>query len=98
MHAQSGVRVRQQISVVLAWAVGSGYRTDNPCGSALNAVMPLKPSKSQNHKALPYQQVLDALARVRVADRWIGERLLLEFLVLTAVRTNEARGATLVGD
>ena len=90
---KSVVRVRQQISVVLAWAVGSGFRTDNPCGSALDAVMPLKPTKSGYHQALPHDQVSDALVRARVADRWIGERLLLEFLVLTAVRTNEARGA-----
>ena len=90
---KSVVRVRQQISVVLAWARGSGFRTDNPCGSALDAVMPLKPTKSGYHQALPHDQVSDALVRVRVADRWIGERLLLEFLVLTAVRTNEARGA-----
>ena len=90
---KSVVRVRQQISVVLAWAVGSGYRTDNPCGSALDAVMPLALPESDSHAALPYDQVLDALVRVRTSDRWIGERLLLEFLVLTAVRTNEARGA-----
>ena len=55
--------------------------------------MPLKPTKSGYHQALPHDQVSDALVRARVADRWIGERLLLEFLVLTAVRTNEARGA-----
>ena len=89
---KSVVRVRQQISVVLAWALGSGFRTDNPCGSALDAVMKLKPTKSGYHQALPHDQVSDALARVRVAGRWVGERLLLEFLVLTAVRTNEARG------
>ena len=49
--------------------------------------------EAENHQFLPYGRVSDALARVRAADRWIGERLLLEFLVLTAVRTNEARGA-----
>ena len=90
---KSVVRVRQQISVVLAWAVGSGFRTDNPCGPALDAVLQLEPTKSGYHQALPHDQVSDALVRARVADRWIGERLLLEFLVLTAVRTHEARGA-----
>ena len=90
---KSVVRVRQQISVVLAWARGSGFRPDNPCGPALDAVLQLDPTKSGYHQALPHDQVSDALVRVRVADRWIGERLLLEFLVLTAVRTNEARGA-----
>ena len=92
-HRKSVVRVRQQISAVLAWALGSGYRTDNPCGPALAAVMPFTPPESDYHKALPYHEVPDALALVRIADRWIGERLLMEFIVLTAVRTNEARGA-----
>ena len=32
-------------------------------------------------------------ARDRAADAWIGQRLLLEFLILTVARTNEARGA-----
>ena len=86
-------RVRQQISAVLSWAVGMGYRTDDPCGAALDALMPGKPPPSDYHPALPYAQVPAALARARASERWIGERLLLEFLVLTAVRTNEARGA-----
>ena len=86
-------RVRQMISVVLSWAVGSGYRTHDPCGAALAAMLPDRTPESEHHDALPYAQVPDALAHVRVTDRWIGERLLLEFLVLTAVRTNEARGA-----
>ena len=34
-----------------------------------------------------------ALARVHSSDVWSGTRLLMEFLVLTVVRTNEARGA-----
>ena len=85
-------RVRQQISAVLSWAVGLKYRSDDPCGSPLKALLPGALPESEYHRALPYEQV-PALDRARVADRWIGERLLLEFLVLTAVRTNEARGA-----
>ena len=46
-----------------------------------------------HHRALPFQDVPVALARVRACDAWIGTRLLFEYLVLTAVRTNEARGA-----
>ena len=55
--------------------------------------MPGKAPESDNHRALPYAEVSDALTSVRGSHRWIGERLLFEFLVLTAVRTNEARGA-----
>ena len=86
-------RVRQQIAAVTAWAVGQGYRPYDPCGSALDAVTPSDVVSDKHHRALPYAQVSDALAIVRGCDAWVGTRLLLEFLVLTAVRTNEARQA-----
>ena len=61
-------RVRQQISAVLSWAVGLGYRTDDPCGAALDALMPEKAPASENHPALPFGQVSAALDRVRGSD------------------------------
>ena len=86
-------KVRQQIAAVTAWAVGQGYRPYDPCGPALDAVSPSDVVSDENHQALPYAQVAEALAIVRGCDAWVGTRLLLEFLVLTAVRTNEARQA-----
>ena len=86
-------RVRHQIGVVTAWAVGLGYRQHDPCGPALDKVMPDISTKVEHHRALPYGEVPCALASVSASDAWIGTRLFLEFLVLTAVRTNEARGA-----
>ena len=86
-------RVRQQIAAVTAWAVGQGYRPYDPCGSALDAVTPPDTVSDENHPALPYADVSEALAIVRGCDAWTGTKLLLEFLVLTAVRTNEARQA-----
>ena len=55
--------------------------------------MPDISTKVEHHRALPYGEVPCALASVRASDAWIGTRLFFEFLVLTAVRTNEARGA-----
>ena len=86
-------KVRQQIAAVTAWAVGQGYRPYDPCGPALDAVSPSDVVSDENHQALPYAQVAEALAIVRGCDAWTGTRLLLEFLVLTVVRTNEARQA-----
>ena len=86
-------QVRQQIAAVTAWAVGQGYRQYDPCGSALDAVTPSDSVSDDHHRALPYAQVSEALAIVRACDAWTGTKLLLEFVVLTAVRTNEARGA-----
>ena len=90
---KSESRVRHQIGVVTAWAVGRGYRQHDPCGSALDAVMPVISPEVEHHLALPYADVPSALAFVRASDAWIGTRLFFEFLVLTAVRTNEVRGA-----
>ena len=92
LPSRSVTPVSRHISAVLEWSVTLGHRTHNPCASVLKQVMP-KPPPARNFRALPYAQVPAALARARESERWIGERLLLEFLVLTAVRSNEARGA-----
>ena len=48
---------------------------------------------TEHHRALPHAQVGVALDAVRVCDAWEGRRLVFEFLVLTAMRGGEARGA-----
>ena len=86
-------RIRQYVGAVTSWAVGQGYRRDDPCGSSLDAVMRGTAWPTRSHSALPYRYMPAAVAIVRGANEWIGTRFLFEFLVLTAVRTNEARGA-----
>jgi integrase len=44
-------------------------------------------------KALPYPEVSRCLATVRASGAWIGTKLALEFLVLTAARSGEVRMA-----
>ena len=85
-------RVRQRIAVVLKWAVVNGYRADNPA-ELITGLLPSTESRHTHHRALPYAEVPRALAAVRRCDAWPGTKLLFEFLVLTAVRTEEARGA-----
>ena len=85
-------RVRQRIAVVLKWAVVNGYRADNPA-ELITGLLPSTESRHTHHRALPYAEVPRALAAVRQCDAWPGTKLLFEFLVLTAVRTAEARGA-----
>ena len=45
-------------------------------------------------RALPYQQVAAALATVEASGASLAAKLCLRFLVLTAARSGEARGAT----
>ena len=47
-----------------------------------------------NHRALPHGEVADAVATVAGTDAWTGTRLAFRFLVLTAARNGEVRGAT----
>ena len=86
-------RVRQRIGAVMRWAIAQGYRADNPAGDAITAALPRNGRQSRHFKALPHGEVATALATVRESSCTAGVRLSLEFLVLTAVRSGEVRGA-----
>ena len=86
-------RVRQRIGVVMRWAIAQGHRADNPAGDAITAALPRNGRQSRHFKALPHGEVATALATVRESSSAAGVRLSLEFLVLTAARSGEVRGA-----
>ena len=83
--------LRWRVGAVMRWVVRQGYRTDNPVDALADEFRGGPPT--EYHPALHYAHVSSALATVRAAGVWIGLQLFFEFLVLTAVRTNEARGA-----
>ena len=88
-------KVRQRIRGTMDWAIANGHRRDaNPAGEAINAAMPAR-GKATHHKALPYREVPAAVAKVRECDAPMMARLALEFVILTAVRSGEARAAEL---
>ena len=91
--AVTASRVRQRIGAVMRWAIAQGYRADNPAGDAITAALPRNGRQSRHFKALPHGEVATALATVRESSSAAGVRLSLEFLVLTAVRSGEVRGA-----
>jgi integrase len=86
-------RVRNRIERVLDYAKTNGYRTgDNPAqwGTNLEHAFP-SVAKVKHHGALDYTQVADFIGELRVREG-IAARA-LEFLILTAARTQEVRGA-----
>ena len=91
------VRLRNRIELVLSWAAVRGYRSkDNPAvwRGNLDSVLP-KPSKvnqRQAHKALPFTQAHDFMVQLRQTQGMSAK--CLEWLILTATRSNEAREAT----
>ena len=86
-------RVRQRIGAVMRWAVAQGYREDNPAGEAIGAALPKNGVRAQHLAALPYAEVAGALEQVRGSRTYPGTVLAFEFLVLTACRSGEVRGA-----
>ena len=87
-------RVRRRIGAVMKWAVAQGYRSDNPAGEAISAALPNNHQEVIHRRALPHAQVGGALAKERGSTKYRGAVLSFEFLVLTACRSAEVRGAT----
>ncbi len=90
---ETASRVRQRTETVLDWAVARGYRLDNPAGRSLLRGLPKTQRLKEHHQALPYGQVPAAVALVRESNASIVTKLSFEYLVLTACRSGEVRGA-----
>jgi integrase len=86
-------RVRQRVKTILDWAVAQGLRSDNPAGESLNVVLPRLPRTKAHHPALHYSKVAGAISQVYKSDAEPVTKLAFEFLVLTATRSNNVRGA-----
>ena len=85
--------VRSRLHAVFSWALARGYRRDNPADASMLSNITVLKHTTEHHRALPHAQVGAALEAVRACEAWEGSRLVFEFLVLTAVRSDEARGA-----
>ena len=84
-------RTRQRISAVMKAAIAAGHRADNPAGDALTSALPKGGQVQTHQRALPHDQVADALATVRTSNAHASTKLAFEFLVLTAARSGEVR-------
>lgn len=90
--AETARRVRQRIGTVMKWAVAQGWRQDNPAEAISEALPKFERQKAQR-KALPYSEVNACLQAVLASGAGLSTKLALEFLVLTATRSGEVRGA-----
>jgi len=94
---ETATRLRGRIESVIDWAIARGYRTDsNPARwkGLLDKLLPApgKVSKTTHFQALPYAQ-LPAFMKQLQEQEGMGAKALL-FVILTASRSGEARGAT----
>jgi len=92
-HPETARRVKQRIGTVMKWAIAQGWRSDNPAEAISKALPRHDRSRVKHQRALPYSKVSDAIERVQGSDASLSSKLALEFIVLTATRSGETRGA-----
>ena len=90
---ETAKRVRQRIAAVMKWVIAQGYRQDNPAGEAVTAALPKQAGVKKHLRALPHRDVGDAVAEVQQSQAYATVRLAVEFVILTAARSGEVRGA-----
>ncbi|MCZ4314621.1 integrase arm-type DNA-binding domain-containing protein [Comamonadaceae bacterium G21597-S1] len=94
---ETASRVRSRIELVLDWAKGRGYRSgDNPAAWRGNLATQL-PKATQikvvaHHRALPAKHMHSFMMALRNREGMAARAL--EFVILTATRSGEVRGAT----
>ena len=87
-------KVRHRIAMVLDWAVAQGFRDDNPAGKAVLLAPPKMPKVWSHQRALPHGDVATAICTVWASEASRVVKLSTEFLILTATRSCQVRGAT----
>ncbi len=87
-------KLRQRIRATLRWAQAHGYVEFNVAGEGIDGALPMMPAVREHDRALPYPEIAAALETVDASGVSLAARLCLRFLVLTAARSGEARGAT----
>ncbi|KAA9007787.1 tyrosine-type recombinase/integrase [Histidinibacterium aquaticum] len=88
---ETAKRLRQRLSTIFDWAKGAGhYPYENPVNGLKKALPSYKPRK-KNLAALPWQELPDFMAELR--KRKAVSARTLEFIILTATRSWETRGA-----
>ena len=88
-------RIRQRIGTVLDYTYAKGWReTEAPTRSVVRG-LPKQPTIRNHHPALPWKMVPGFIVAMHAEDRSTKtSRLCMEYLILTAARSDEVRSAT----
>jgi integrase len=90
---ETAARVKQRIGMVMKWAIAQGWRQDNPAENITQALPKHDKNLKSHRKALGYFEVPACLEAVQASGAGLSTKLAMEFLVLTASRSGEVRGA-----
>jgi integrase len=84
-------RVRQRVAAVLDWAHANGFRDTEAPVRSISKGLPKQPKRDRHFAAMPYESLPAFMASLKRVDS-VG-RLALRFVILTAARSGEVRGA-----
>ena len=85
---------RNRIRAVLSWCQAHGFIEHNVAGEMIDGALPPMPAIKEHYRALSYKAIPAALETVEASGASLAAKLCFRFLVLTAARSGEARGAT----
>ena len=86
-------RIRRSIKTTLSWCQANGYLDTNFAGEAIDGALPSMPSVKAHFRSLPYTDIPRAVEIIRSSRASLATRACLEFVILTACRSGEARFA-----
>ena len=87
-------KLRQRIRQTLSWAMASGFVEVNRAGEIIDGALPGQPAVKSHFRWVPYPEVAAALETVEASRASVSAKACLRFVVMTACRSGEARGAT----
>ena len=93
VRMETARRVRQRIRTILKWAMAHKFVRHNVAGETIDGALPPMPKVKNHLRAMPYGQVSTLVQTVRDSQASLAAKWCLEFLILTAARSGEARGA-----
>ena len=90
---ETAKRVESRLREIFAWGVAYGHGANNPVDHATLVAALRRPRRDvQHHRALDYADVPEALRVVAASGGMRETRLCLQWVILTACRSGEARG------
>ena len=84
--------LRPRIAKIMDWSIGKNYRTENPAGAPVVAVLPKQNGRRKHHDAVHHREVPNVLAKVDGSGSRLATKLALRMIVLTACRVGEILG------
>ena len=93
VRMETARRVRQRIRTVLKWAMAHKFVRQNVAGEVIDGALPPMPKVKNHLRAIPYGEVQGVIEAVQRSRASLAAKWCLEFLILTAARSGEARGA-----